>query len=336
MLRLPAQRAFIKTNRNLFKPQRIHKRTYISPGEVVDFLTTSLQSIHAATSIPWWALIPLSTIAFRTVWTLPFAILQRKRLQKQSNLRPIVSAMGPILRLKLASNAQKRQQEALQQAEKSPQYKQFESTRSSATSLSFEQIMLLSIKEQRKRQKQLFKDNNCQLYKNFLLPAFQIPLWIAMSFSIRNLTGWKGWSDINSTSTILDKSLYTEGTLWFQDLSLADPYGVLPIMVGTFSLINIEYNNRILQLQNEFKSKKSLRPTVMDSIVTISRIAIVFLMTVATQAPAAISLYWISSNGFSMAQNMILDYFIPIRYIPKTRAFKLAKNEERIPLFTRN
>ena len=56
--------------------------------------------------LPWWALIPLTTFTLRSVWTLPLAILQRKRIQKQSQLRPLVSAMNPILKLNLARRVQ--------------------------------------------------------------------------------------------------------------------------------------------------------------------------------------------------------------------------------------
>jgi len=314
--------------------QVVSKRTFInSPIEIIDYLTASLQAVHTTSGIPWWALIPLTTIAFRSCITLPLAILQRKRTQKQNELRPIISAMGPILRLKLAAKAQVAQlkHKKLNENATTEQKLLNNANPSKSSMLTYEQIVLLSVKEQRERQKKLFKQHDCQIYKNFLLPALQIPLWIAMSFTFRNLSGW---TDI--TSKPLDPALVNEGALWFQDLTVMDPIGIMPIALGTLALTNVEWNYKTMELQNFTSAKKSLRPTAFDSLMNISRIGIVFLMAICTQAPAALGLYWISSNAFSTVQNMILDYYMPIRYSPQSRfGFKKA-TKDAIPLFTRN
>ncbi|CCH40748.1 Inner membrane protein oxaA [Wickerhamomyces ciferrii] len=323
----------IRQNVISFKPPPIHvsKRTYISPVELVDLMTTSLQEFHQYTNLSWWLLIPLTTITFRTVWTLPLAILQRKRIQKQSQLKPILNATGPILRLKLAQNAQMAQQ----QLAKTGGLKSDSAAKGinvGAASLTSDQIMMLSVKEVSKRQKLLFKEHGCQSYKNFILPMFQIPLWILMSFTFRNLSGW---TDI--TSKPLDPTLTTEGFGWINDLTIADPSGVMPILLGSLALMNIEWNSKTLELQNQSGSKKrSLRPTAFDALISVSRIGIVFLMAVCTQAPACMGLYWISSNAFSGVQNMVLDYYLPVRYIPENRlSYKKATNDS-IPLFEKN
>ncbi|CAM9019704.1 unnamed protein product [Wickerhamomyces anomalus] len=316
------------------KPNQILiKRTFISsPMEVIDYLTATLQTIHTVSGIPWWALIPLTTIAFRSCWTLPIAILQRKRTQKQNELRPIINAMGPVLRLKLASKAQAAQvsNQKLNQVGGVDALMN-NAAPSAASSLNYEQIMLLSVKERRERQKKLFKQHNCQLYKNFLLPAFQIPLWVAMSFTFRNLSGW---TDI--TSKPLDSSLIHEGIFWFQDLTVMDPLGIMPVALGVLALTNVEWNYKTMELQNFSSAKRSLRPTAFDAVMNISRISIVFLMAVCTQAPAALGLYWISSNAFSSVQNMLLDYYLPVRYSPRSRFSYKKASKDATPLFTRN
>ena len=37
----------------------------------------------------------------------------------------------------------------------------------------------------------------------------------------------------------LNPAILTEGFLWFKDLSAPDPYGILPVLGGIVSLLNI-------------------------------------------------------------------------------------------------
>ena len=38
-------------------------------------------------------------------------------------------------------------------------------------------------------------------------------------------------------------AILTDGMFWFKDLSAPDPYGVLPILGGLFSMLNILSSN---------------------------------------------------------------------------------------------
>ena len=69
-------------------------------------MTESFQAIHEFSGLPWWALIPITTFTLRSIWTLPLAIFQRKN-SKQSSLRPLVSAMNPVLKMNLAKKFNK-------------------------------------------------------------------------------------------------------------------------------------------------------------------------------------------------------------------------------------
>ncbi|KAH3680465.1 hypothetical protein WICMUC_000305 [Wickerhamomyces mucosus] len=278
-----------------------------------------MQTIHIYSGLPWWALIPFTTVSLRLLWTLPLAIMQRKRVQKQSELRPIINAMGPILRLKLAAKAQSSKARELNAIDGG--------VKSQAASLTYEQIMLLSAKERRSRQKQLFRENNCQVYKNFFLPALQVPLWVAMSATFRDLSGW---NDLSGQK--LDTTLTNEGLWWFSDLTVADPLSIMPIVLGFLALTNIEWNFKTFQLQNT-SIKRSKRITAFDSMINISRLSTTFLMAIATQAPAALALYWISSNAFSTIQNIFLDYYLPIKYTPQDRKGEVLANDHAKPLY---
>lgn len=265
-----------------------------------------LIQIHADSGLPWYIFIPLVTFTMRTCFTLPIAIYQRKGLRKQNELRPIVQATTPVLRAKLASIAQNEQLK-----------RSSTSLPNERATLTADKIMILAAKEKIKRQRKLFKDYGCQSWKMVLLPAVQIPLWVSFSYMFRTITGW---SDLGKKS--IDMSLTEERFLHLHDLSVSDPYFALPVVLGIVALSNAEWNFKtadLMQLTTRGK-KNTLRPTAFDVIITLSRSSLIFLTAVATQAPAALVIYWISSNAYSLLQNILMDKFLPLRYSPYDRS----------------
>lgn len=315
----------------------------VDPHILVASLTESLQSVHAYSGLPWWALIPLTTIALRSVWTLPLAYAQRKRIQRQSELRPIIAAMNPVLKVNLAKKVQQAQHKAEEAKKKVEQAKllvpssltsagddlseSYLAMQSPLVSMKYEELLLLTAKETRKRQKKLFKDHNVQIWKNFILPVFQIPLWVCMSLTMRDLSGWSTWDLLSNKP--LDLDLFTEGLLWFQDLTVLDPYHVFPIMLGIASLCNVEWTFKTLEMLR-LTQRRKLRPTLTDAMSNLARMTVVFLMAISLHAPTALTLYWLSSQVFSLVQNVFLDLMIPITYTPNKRLnYRTAKSDSK-------
>ncbi|CUM62768.1 uncharacterized protein PRCAT00000325001 [Priceomyces carsonii] len=292
----------------------------LSPQPVIISMTESLQFIHEYSHIPWWALIPLTTFALRSIWTLPLAIMQRKRIQKQAMLRPVVSATNPVLKLNLAKKVQSAKQKQLvgQNADETRNSENGDSyvPQLPLSSMTYEQILLLSAKETRKRQKKLFKENGVQLWKNIILPACQVPLWIAMSWTFRDLSGWSTWNTFDNRP--LDESLYTEGLLWFTDLTIPDSFHLFPLMIGLISLCNVEWTFKTLSILRRTQNTL-LRTNMSESIATISRMSVVFLMAISLHAPVALVLYWLSSQTFSLVQNIMMDLTMPMSFTPNRR-----------------
>lgn len=308
----------------------------VEPAFIVSSLTEGLQLAHTYTGIPWWALIPLTTFTLRSVWTLPLAVLQRFRVQKQNELRPIVAATNPVLKLNLGKKVQQARAKADKSAASiatnaSPSMEDVAPIQSPLASMKYEEILLLASKETRKRQKALFKKNNVQLWKNFILPAFQIPLWVCMSFTMRNLSGWTSWDSLANKP--LDPALYTEGLLWFTDLTSLDSLHVFPLGLGIIALCNVEWTFKTFELLRPSTRKRAFRPTLMDSVGNVSRMSVVFLMAVSLNAPMALVLYWFSSQVFSLVQNVVLDVLAPISFTPNRRFnYSILKAPEAKPV----
>lgn len=237
--------------------------------------------------LQWHTLLPLSAFAFRSVITLPLSISNRLRARKQHELQPILSASVPIMRAKLAAT----------QAAKNG-------------TLTPEQIHVLANKERRNRRVKLFKEHKCQVWKSVVfLPAVQVPLWIVMSLVVRAMCGWSVLEGIP-----LEPSLKDDSFLWCKDLTTADPYGALPLSIGTMALVNMEWN--AMQLTNNSPTPGAKPPLVSRVLTNMSRFGVLIFMTITFQAPSALCLYWLASNGFSLMQNFLLDTFLPLKYRP--------------------
>lgn len=310
-------------NRPIIGQLRIHSRITtkrsISFEPIIESLKHASEmmiQIHADTGLPWWIFIPLTTFTMRTCFTIPIAIYQRKGLRQQNELRPIIQATTPVLRAKLASIAQREQA------------KSTSAIPNEKATLTADKIMILAAREKIKRQRNLFKKYGCQTWKMMLLPAVQIPLWVSFSYIFRTITGWSDFGRAN-----IDMSLTTEHFLHLHDLSVSDPYFILPITLGVVALCNAEWNFKtadLMQLTTRGK-KNSLRPTAFDVVINLSRSSLIFLTAVSTQAPAALVMYWISSNSYSLFQNILMDKFLPLRYSPYDRfhnPIKVSPNPE--------
>ena len=287
-------------------------RTFSTFQTVADMFTT----LHETSGISWLILIPTTTFALRTVFTLPLSIWQRKRIVKQQELRKVVQAMTPVIKLRLAA-AKATEIEGQAAAAKgtssltkegSPDLIQKETLKQ----LTPEQIVVVAAKETRKRQKTIFKQHHVQMWKNMLLPVVQIPLWCTVSMGIRKLTEWK----IDGSSKEWFDSFR------FHDIDLTGPLEVYPMIVpitlGVVSLLNIEYNGKMMLRRttdvvgiDTYRDDNSRLTQGIKSVLNVSRIGSVFMMGVSSQASILLSLYWISSNLYSLLQNILLDFLWP-------------------------
>lgn len=72
--------------------------------------------------------------------------------------------------------------------------------------------------------RQLLIDNNCNPLRGLILPLVQMPLFITFFFALRGM----------ATSGLPDFA--TGGAAWFTDLSMPDPYYVLPVLSSAATL----------------------------------------------------------------------------------------------------
>ncbi|KAG5345857.1 COX18 protein, partial [Acromyrmex heyeri] len=145
---------------------------------------------------------------------------------------------------------------------------------------------------------------NCHPAKTSLLVLIQVPLWISLSMSIRNLCYMLPKQDANAYITY--QEFITDGFLWMSNLTTADPF-VLPISMGLFNLAIIEITC-MSKVQNVELTKWQ------RYLTNFCRIVIIGMIPIAMSVPSCLSLYWATSSAFGLFQNLIL-------LSPKVRRF---------------
>jgi len=130
----------------------------------------------------------------------------------------------------------------------------------------------------------LYKDKKVNPVGGCLPMFFQIPIFIAL-FNILYMT-----IELRQAPFML----------WVQDLSVQDPYYVLPILMGVTMFI-----------------QQKIQPTTMDpKQAQIMLLLPVFLTFLFITFPAGLVLYWLTNNILTITQQVITDRYI----LPKAPA----------------
>ncbi|KAJ3403773.1 Cytochrome c oxidase assembly protein cox18, mitochondrial, partial [Chytridiales sp. JEL 0842] len=255
--------------------------TLISP---VSLIESYFHLIHShlpllTEPLPWWLSIIAGTVLLRTVITGPLALYQRERVRRFMDVQPLLRAWETTIRMQ-------------------------ESKSSAAAQASgrFKTMM-------KKKAAELYKIHNCQPLYTFILPWAQLPLFVTVSFALRNMSGFP----IPFLENVLEPvaGFHDGGVLWFLDLTQPDPTLVLPLVIGTLHLLNIEMNS---------SNVKALTAS-QSAIKLLFRTLAVLSIPIATQIPSALAIYWATSASFSLVQNAL------VRRIAKHRAAAIAKEK---------
>ncbi|XP_033070371.1 cytochrome c oxidase assembly protein COX18, mitochondrial isoform X3 [Trachypithecus francoisi] len=122
-----------------------------------------LLGVQATTGLPWWGSILLSTVALRGAVTLPLAAYQHYILAKVENLQPEIKAIARHLNQEVV-------------------------VRANQLGWSERVARLTYLKNMKRLISELYVRDNCHPFKATVLVWIQLPMWIFMSFALRNLS----------------------------------------------------------------------------------------------------------------------------------------------------
>ena len=238
-------------------------------SEIVVAMQDTLLHINNISGLPWWTTIMSITIVLRILITFPLARHQAVTVAKMELVQPMINEIIEALKHNMVIRGKR--------MGKPP-----------------EEVNREFRIAARSHVKGIYKREKCNPLKLYVLPWIQLPLWIVISLALRNISGFFPRDTIEKCFCHPD--LPTGGFSWISDLSISDPYYILPAIIGIANLLNIEMNS----LRRKEPSKQQVIITRLFRTLTI---AMVFF---ASQVPSAMSLYWATSSIYGLVQNLAL------------------------------
>ncbi|XP_028816242.1 cytochrome c oxidase assembly protein COX18, mitochondrial [Denticeps clupeoides] len=168
-----------------------------------------LVSAQSATGLPWWASIAVTTVALRTVITLPLGVYQSLIIAKVEALQVEIAQLAKRLHYEVSVRTKEKGW-----TQKTARY-QFK-------------------KNLRRIVSELYVRENCHPFKASLLVWVQLPMWVCVTLALRNLSLGA------AHSPPVYEDLAVGGALWFSDLTLPDSTWLLPISLGLVNLLITE------------------------------------------------------------------------------------------------
>ncbi|XP_075216958.1 cytochrome c oxidase assembly protein COX18, mitochondrial [Lycorma delicatula] len=243
----------------------------LSESKAVAVSQKLLVSVHDNSGLPWWATIAVSTILLRFSVTFPLALYQHYILAKIENLK-----------LELPAIVKEIQNEIVR-----------------ATKIYNWSPRTTTIVYQRSLKKQwrlLIERDNCHPAKAGIVILFQLPMWILLSMSIRNLVFMRRVQD-EAAEKIFDQ-LKSEGFLWIKDMTVPDDTMIISTALCLVSLAIIEVNRLSYTTENPTKLRRTL--------TVFFRLFAVITFPLGLIVPSCLSFYWLTSATVGLWQNLIL------------------------------
>lgn len=127
---------------------------------------------------------------------------------------------------------------------------------------------------------ELWKKHGVNPFGGCLPQLVQMPVWFAMYTTLQTAV-----------------EMYHVKFLWFKDLSVADPYYILPLLLGVFMIIQ----QRIVPQQGMDPMQQKMMMWMMPIIFTVMML---FL-------PAALGVYMLTNSMLGIAQQLVLEQVAP-------------------------
>jgi len=133
----------------------------------------------------------------------------------------------------------------------------------------------------------LFAQHNLKPWMSIVGALGQIPLWLTFFFTLRHVT-----------RPGANLGFETGGALWFEDLTVNDPYYILPCICGA-SFYGMVQLGDPGQAGAPIDEKTKTMRTFMSAVA-------VGMVPLTSWFQTGIFVYWISTNTFAMTQTLLL------------------------------
>ncbi|KAM4709852.1 cytochrome c oxidase assembly protein COX18, mitochondrial [Discoglossus pictus] len=223
-----------------------------------------LLTLQETSGLPWWANIVCATVALRTAVTLPLSVYQMYIIAKVENLQPEIESLAKRLRYEVSV------------------YGKQHGWSDKVAKFHFRKNLKRIVSG-------LYVRDNCHPFKASLLIWIQIPMWICVSFALRNFS-------LVGTDEAVQRQLEDGGALWFPDLTVPDATWILPVSLGIINLVIVEI----------FALRKTELTRFQKIITNFIRGVSVLMIPIAASVPSSMALYWFSSSCVGLTHNLLL------------------------------
>ncbi|CAG5130542.1 unnamed protein product [Candidula unifasciata] len=238
---------------------------------------------HQITGLPWWFTIILTAFMLRVVVMIPFTVHSYRNMAKLQNLQPEVKEKAERLKLEVSM--------AMHQFGWDQKRARMEYNKN------FKRIL-----------NELYIRDNCHPMKGIAAFWLQMSVWLSVSYALRNMSTRA--ADPNLEGHDGCKDLSEQGLAWFSDLTAADSTWLLPLMMGTVTLFNVEVG--YLSAPEVTRFRKWLTYGL--------RCGSLIFIPLSSLMPCSMVLYWISSGTFAAVQSFLFEYspFRRLLSLPKS------------------
>ncbi|MGF1471684.1 MAG: YidC/Oxa1 family membrane protein insertase [Rubrobacteraceae bacterium] len=146
--------------------------------------------------------------------------------------------------------------------------------------------------KQQEEQMKLFQDRKVNPLGGCLPILLQMPIFIGIFYVIREFGG-----DPARNVAPEYPSFRTGGLWWFENLSVYDPYLILPILSAVTMLASMEITNKSMEPQQRW----------------LMRLLPIGITVFLWRFPAGLFVYWITSNVVTLVQNYVIYHHGPGR-----------------------
>ncbi|KAI1748269.1 hypothetical protein F4782DRAFT_380659 [Xylaria castorea] len=309
-----------------------------SLGTAIEGTQNLIVDLHTVTGLPWFLTIPLVAFTVGAVFRLPFQVYGQRILRRRTEFGPLLQAWNARL--------------------------QHEVSREGGTPAK-------QMSEVQKRQdrivRRMYRKLGLQEWRLYLHLA-SFPIWLLAIDGVRRLCGGprgligsliagpaEGTTDAatsiplsqvatdpavlspavaesaRTATVVVDPSLTIEGCLWFTDLTVADPYHILPLLLSATLVYNLlpksgeQFSDRFrVALGRRPKSAQAQTLSGGDhkirfgerakATIYVSMVGLAAVIGPATlDLPAALHLYWLASSATNAGFARGLRVFMPVQ-----------------------
>lgn len=163
-----------------------------------------------------------------------------------------------------------------------------------------EQLGQLVMDNLRADRKRYLMHHGCRPSVILVTSLLPLPLWLTMTSALRRIGGIPSWRDwyYRMHEIVPDKTMMTEGCLWFTDLSAADPYHILPVFTSAIFLLATEFT----AINNT--NVTGYMKNVWRTLLIFSRCWLILFVILCWNMPAAVGYYWVVSAMTALGINV--------------------------------